>query len=77
MNDGKAYSIRLDDSMKQAIREWAAQYDQKPAWLIKQILAGALQAHSVESAQSDSPVSALPRLPIPAMPAAYRAGSES
>ena len=74
---GDIYSIRLTQAMRNDLRAWASQYDQKPAWLIKQILASALQAHVSESAQSDSPVTDLPHLPIPAGHPAYQAGSES
>ena len=71
------YSIRLAQAMKNDLRDWAAQYDQKPAWLIKRILASALQAHVSESTQSGSPANALRHLPIPATPDAYQAGNES
>lgn len=74
MNDG--YSIRLGN-MKQELTAWAAEYDQKPAWLIKRILAGALQARRAESTQSDLPVSALLRLPKSVVLPASQAESES
>ena len=75
MNYG--YSIRLDAATKQALKNWAAEYDQRPAWLIKRILSVALQQRRAESTQSGSPASDLLNLPKIAIPPAFQAESEN